>query len=62
MNGVITEKPASTTYPFAQLGYDLMGACFEVHHILGGGLLEEIYQESLELACSPKAGPDVMRV
>jgi GxxExxY protein len=29
-------------------GYALMGACFEVHTVLGGGLSEEIYQESLE--------------
>jgi GxxExxY protein len=43
------KQAASTTHPFAQLGYDFMGACFEVHHALGGGLLEEIYQESLEL-------------
>ena len=34
--------------PFAQIGYDFMGACFEVHRVLCGGLLEEIYQESLE--------------
>jgi GxxExxY protein len=30
-------------------GYALMGAAFEVHKELGGGLGEEIYQESLEL-------------
>ena len=29
-------------------GYALMGAAFEVHRELGGGLNEEIYQESLE--------------
>ena len=29
-------------------GYALMGAAFEVHRVLGGGLSEEIYQESLE--------------
>jgi GxxExxY protein len=29
-------------------GYELMGAVFEVHQELGGGLSEEIYQESLE--------------
>jgi GxxExxY protein len=35
--------------PFAQQGYALMGAVFEVHKELGGGLSEEIYQQSLEL-------------
>jgi GxxExxY protein len=39
---------ASATHPLAQLGYDFMAACFEVHRMMGGGLLEEIYQESLE--------------
>ena len=32
-----------------QEGYDLMNAAFEVHNEQGGGLLEEIYQESLEV-------------
>lgn len=35
--------------PFAEEGYALMGAAFEVHNVLGGGLLEEIYQQSLEI-------------
>ena len=35
--------------PFAEEGYALMAAAFEVHNILGGGLLEEIYQESLKI-------------
>ncbi len=35
--------------PFAEEGFRLMGAAFEVHNILGGGLLEEIYQQSLEI-------------
>lgn len=35
--------------PFAEEGYALMGAAFEVHNIQGGGLLEEIYQQSLEV-------------
>jgi GxxExxY protein len=32
-----------------QRGYDLMNAAFEVHNTIGGGLAEEIYQESLEI-------------
>ena len=35
--------------PFAEEGYKLMGAVFEVHKEMGGGLLEEIYQQSLEV-------------
>ena len=35
--------------PFAQEGYELMGAAFEVHNVQGGGLLEEIYQHCLEM-------------
>ena len=35
--------------PFAQEGYELMGDAFEVHNVQGGGLVEEIYQQSLEL-------------
>lgn len=30
-------------------GYELIGAAFEVHGELGGGMSEEIYQESYEL-------------
>lgn len=32
-----------------QEGYDFMNACFAVHNELGGGFLEEVYQESLEI-------------
>jgi len=35
--------------PYAEEGYALMGAAFEVHNVLGGGLLEEVYQQSLEI-------------
>lgn len=34
---------------FSNEGYALMGAAFEVHNVLGGGLREEIYQQSLEI-------------
>lgn len=49
MTRAVAEPDKTTAQPFAQLGYDFMGACFEVHCILGGGLSEEIYQEGLEL-------------
>jgi GxxExxY protein len=35
--------------PFEQEGFALMGAAFEVHNVQGGGLAEEIYQQSLEI-------------
>ena len=38
----------SIDQPFSNEGYALMGAAFEVHNELGGGLKEEIYQQSLE--------------
>ena len=34
---------------FKQEGYDLMGAAFEVYNVLGYGMAEEIYQQSLEI-------------
>lgn len=37
---------------FQAEGYALIGAAFEVHKVLGGGMAEEIYQESLELELS----------
>jgi GxxExxY protein len=37
------------TEPYSEEGYALMGAAFEVHNVMGGGLLEEIYQQSLEI-------------
>lgn len=32
-----------------QEGYDLIGAAFEVYNLLGYGMAEEIYQQSLEI-------------
>ena len=43
--------------PFEEEGYALMGAAFEVHNMLGGGLLEEIYQESIELELKSRGIP-----
>ena len=40
---------ADSNHLFSKEGYDLMAAAFAVHNETGGGLLEEIYQESLEL-------------
>ena len=45
----------------AQEGYALMGAAFEVHRVLGGGLLEEIYQEALEAELRLRGIPFVAR-
>jgi GxxExxY protein len=36
------------SFPFAQEGYALMAAAFEVYGELGGGLAKDIYQEAME--------------
>ena len=43
--------------PFSEEGYALMGGAFEVHREIGGGLLEEIYQESLEIELAERGIP-----
>jgi GxxExxY protein len=48
------EKPDEL---FKQEGFDLMGAAFEVHSTIGGGMAEEIYQECLEIELSLRAIP-----
>ena len=40
---------SSGKQPYSEEGYALMGAAFEVNNELGGGLAEEIYQQSLEI-------------
>lgn len=47
--------------PWSQVGHALMACCFEVHNNLGGGLLEEIYQESLEIELSEHGLPYVSK-
>lgn len=44
---------------YSKEGYALMAAAFEVHNELGGGLLEDIYQESLELELGDRGIPYV---
>ena len=45
--------------PLSKEGYELIGAAFEVHNEIGGGLLEEIYQECLELELKSRGVPFV---
>ena len=42
---------------FREEGYQLMGAAFEVYNENGSGLLEEIYQESLEIELALRSIP-----
>jgi GxxExxY protein len=58
------EEPVNSmeaSRPFAQEGYDFMGACFEVHRELGGGIAEEIYQESLEIELCSRGIPFISK-
>jgi GxxExxY protein len=61
MGEIMSLPPTERDKPFSQEGYDLMGAAFEVHKVLGGGLLEEIYQEALEIECELRNIPFVPR-
>lgn len=47
--------------PFQQEGFDLMAAVFAVHNEVGGGLAEEVYQESLEIELSLRAMPFIAK-
>lgn len=42
---------------YSKEGYKLMAAAFEVHNEQGGGLLEEIYQECLEIELESRELP-----
>ena len=41
-------EPEEDLNPLAEEGFELMGAAFEVYGVIRGGLLEEVYQESME--------------
>lgn len=47
--------------PFKNEGYALVGAAFEVHRTIGGGLLEEVYQECLEMELAARGSPFVAK-
>ncbi len=47
--------------PFQQEGFDLMAAVFAVHNEVGGGLAEEVYQESLEIELSLRGIPFIAK-
>ncbi len=47
--------------PFKQEGFDFMAAVFEVHNQIGGGLAEEVYQESLEMELEMRQVPFVSK-
>jgi GxxExxY protein len=44
-----------------QEGYDFMGAAFEVYNVLGYGMAEEIYQQSLEIELMLRGLPFVSK-
>jgi GxxExxY protein len=43
--------------PYRDEGYAVMGAAFEVHRELGGGMAEELYQQSLEIELGLRSIP-----
>jgi GxxExxY protein len=51
----------SATELYQQEGYDFMSAVFEVHNEMGGGFLEEVYHESLELELTRRGIPFVSK-
>lgn len=49
-------------HPFAAEGYALMGAAFEVHNVMmGGGMSEEIYQQSIEVELTLRQIPFIRK-
>jgi GxxExxY protein len=46
---------------FKDEGYRLMGAAFEVYNVLGYGMAEEVYQQSLEIELELRGIPFVSK-
>ena len=57
----VNHDSSESQKPYAQEGYALMGAAFEVHKVLGGGLLEDIYQEAMEIELGLRGIPFVSK-
>lgn len=47
---------------FEQEGYEFMAAAFEVYNVLGYGMAEEIYQQSLEIELGLRQVPFLSKV
>ena len=54
-------EPEEELNPLEEEGFELMGAAFEVHRVIRGGLLEDVYQESLEEELRLRAIPFAAR-
>jgi len=56
-----TNLPQEKEAPFKEEGYLLMAAVFEVHSENGGGLAEEVYQESLQIELADRGIPFIAK-
>jgi GxxExxY protein len=46
---------------FKTESFQIMGACFEVHNVMGSGFVEAVYQECLELEFGLRGVPFVVK-
>jgi GxxExxY protein len=46
---------------FKTESFQIMGACFEVHNVMGSGFVEAVYQECLELEFGLRGIPFVVK-
>jgi GxxExxY protein len=45
----LLEKYDKKKYPYQSESFKVIGACMEVHKVLGKGLLEVVYKDALEV-------------
>jgi len=48
---------SSEEYPFQKETFEMIGACMEVHKVLGKGFLEAVYKDALEIEFQRKQIP-----